>query len=217
MDDDRLYEQRLQKLNRLRRAGIDPYPARYERTDLAQDVIAGFEADPGREVRVGGRVVGGIRRMGRSTFLHLLDGSGRIQVYCKHDRLGAERFELLEAVEAGDFLGVAGETFRTRTGEVTILATDFMVLAKALRPLPEKWHGLQDVEKRYRQRYLDLIANPEVGQVFQLRSRIVHEVRSFLVERGFLEVETPILQPIAGEARHVRSRRTTRRSTARCT
>ncbi len=198
MDDDRLYEQRLQKLNRLRRAGIDPYPARYERTDLAQDVIAGFEADPGREVRVGGRVVGGIRRMGRSTFLHLLDGSGRIQVYCKHDRLGAERFELLEAVEAGDFLGVAGETFRTRTGEVTILATDFMVLAKALRPLPEKWHGLQDVEKRYRQRYLDLIANPEVGQVFQLRSRIVHEVRSFLVERGFLEVETPILQPIAG-------------------
>jgi len=198
MDDDRLYEQRLQKLNRLRRAGIDPYPARYERTDLAQDVIAGFEADPGREVRVGGRVVGGIRRMGRSTFLHLLDGSGRIQVYCKHDRLGAERFELLEAVEAGDFLGVAGETFRTRTGEVTILVTDFMVLAKALRPLPEKWHGLQDVEKRYRQRYLDLIANPEVGQVFQLRSRIVHEVRSFLVERGFLEVETPILQPIAG-------------------
>jgi lysyl-tRNA synthetase, class II len=136
--------------------------------------------------------------MGRATFLHLLDGSGRVQVYFKQDVLGTERYELLDAVDVGDFLGVAGTTFRTRTGEVTVQAREYHVLTKSLRPLPEKWHGLQDVEKRYRQRYLDLIVNPEVGDVFKLRGRIVHEVRNFLVERDFLEVETPVLQPIPG-------------------
>ncbi|MBA2450810.1 MAG: lysine--tRNA ligase [Chloroflexi bacterium] len=202
MDDpahgDRLYQQRLEKLDRLRQAGIDPYPARFERTHLARDVAASFEADPQREVRVAGRIVGGIRRMGRSTFLHLRDGTGQQQVYCKQDVLGPERYELLDAVDVGDFLGVVGPTFKTRSGEVTVEAREYAVLAKSLRPLPEKWHGLQDVEKRYRQRYLDLIANPEVGRVFQLRGRIVHEVRSFLVERGFLEVETPVLQAVPG-------------------
>ena len=145
-----------------------------------------------------GRIVGGIRRMGRSTFLHLRDGTAQQQVYCKQDLLGPERYELLDAVDVGDFLGVIGPTFKTRSGEITVEAREYAVLAKSLRPLPEKWHGLQDVEKRYRQRYLDLIANPVVGQVFQLRGRIVHEVRSFLVERGFLEVETPVLQAVAG-------------------
>ena len=195
---DRLYEQRLAKLDRLRQAGVDPYPARFSRTDLAGEVIASFDHSSDGEVRVAGRVVGGIRRMGRATFLHLLDSSGRIQVYLKQDVLGGPRYELLDAVEAGDFLGVVGDTFRTRSGEVTVQARDYVMLAKALRPLPEKWHGLQDLEKRYRQRYLDLVSNPDVAHVFQIRSRIVHEVRSFLVERGFLEVETPVLQAVPG-------------------
>ena len=196
--DEPGFEQRREKLERLRRAGVDPYPARFERTDLARDVLESFEAAPGRTVRVAGRIVGGIRRMGRSTFAHLLDGSGRIQVYFKQDVLGPEAYELLDAVDIGDFLGVVGPSFRTRMGEVTVEAREYAVLAKALRPLPEKWHGLQDVETRYRKRYLDLIANLEVGEVFRLRGRIVHEVRWFLVERGFLEVETPVLQAVPG-------------------
>jgi lysyl-tRNA synthetase class 2 len=196
--EDRLYEQRLEKLQRLRSAGIDPFPARFDRTDLAADVVERFESEPERAVRVGGRVVGGIRRMGKSTFLHLLDGSGRIQAYFKLDVLGPDRYGLLDAIDVGDFLGVVGTTFKTRTGEITVQAREFVVLAKALRPLPEKWHGLQDVEKRYRQRYLDLIANPEVMQLFRMRSRIVHETRNFLVDRGFMEVETPVLQAVAG-------------------
>jgi lysyl-tRNA synthetase class 2 len=197
-DHDRLFEQRLEKLNRLKSAGVDPYPARFERTDLAADVVASFEREPGKQVRVAGRVVGGIRRMGRSTFMHLQDGSGRIQAYFKQDVVGLEQYALLELVDAGDFLGVVGETMRTRTGVVTVQASEFQVLSKALRPLPETWHGLQDVETRYRKRYLDLIANPEVMEVFRTRGRIVQEVRNFLVERGFLEVETPVLQTVPG-------------------
>jgi len=196
--EDRLFEQRLDKLKRLREAGIDPYPARFNRTDLAADVVASFEASPGKAVRVAGRVVGGIRRMGRSTFVHLQDVSGRVQAYFKQDVVGPEQYALLELIDIGDFLGVVGETMRTRSGEVTVQASEFHVLSKALRPQPEKWHGLQDVETRYRKRYLDLVANPEVLEVFRARGRIVHEVRAFLVERGFLEVETPVLQSVPG-------------------
>jgi lysyl-tRNA synthetase class 2 len=196
--DDRLFEQRLEKLNRLREAGIDPYPARFERTDLAADVVASFDEEQAKQVRVAGRVVGGIRRMGRATFLHLQDGSGRVQAYFKRDVVGPETYALLDLIDVGDFLGVVGETMRTRTGEVTVQASELHVLSKALRPLPEKWHGLQDVETRYRKRYLDLIANPEVMEVFRTRGRIVQEVRNFLVERGFLEVETPVLQTVPG-------------------
>lgn len=196
--EDRLFEQRLDKLNRLRQAGIDPYPARFNRTDLAADVVASFEAEPGRHVRVAGRVVGGIRRMGRATFMHLQDATGRIQAFFRQNELGEDAYALLDLVDTGDFLGVVGETMKTRTGEISVQVREFHVLSKALRPLPEKWHGLQDVETRYRKRYLDLIANPEVMEVFRTRGRIVHEVRAFLVERGFLEVETPVLQTVAG-------------------
>ena len=195
---DRLYQQRLAKLQKLREAGVDPYPARFERTDLAADVLAGFEQEPGRVVRVAGRVVGGIRRMGKVTFLHLRDVSGDLQAFIRRDSVGDAAYALLELVDVGDFLGVVGETMKTRTGEVSVQARELQVLSKSLRPLPEKWHGLQDVETRYRRRYLDLIANPEVMQVFRARGRIVHEVRNFLVDRGFLEVETPVLQPIPG-------------------
>jgi lysyl-tRNA synthetase, class II len=197
--DDRLFEQRLEKLNRLRAAGIDPYPARFDRTDLAVDVVASFEQAEGKLVRVAGRIVGGIRRFGGLTFIHLQDGSGRIQIAVKRDTVGRDRYLLLlETLDSGDFLGIVGTTFRTKTGEPTVEAQEVHVLSKALRPLPEKWHGLQDVETRYRKRYLDLIANPEVLEVFKARGRIVHEVRAFLVERGFLEVETPVLQTVPG-------------------
>lgn len=196
--DDRLFEQRVEKLNRLRQAGIDPYPARFNRTDLAADVLRTFEAEPGKSVRVAGRVVGGIRRMGRATFVHLQDVSGRIQVFCRQNELGEHQYALLDLLDVGDFIGVVGETMKTRTGEISVQAREIHVLSKSLRPLPEKWHGLQDVETRYRKRYLDLIANPEVLEVFRARSRIVQEVRGFLVERGFLEVETPVLQTVPG-------------------
>src|SRR6266536_1025956 len=197
--EDRLYQQRLEKLNALRAAGIDPYPARFKREHLAADVLASFEDEPGQMVRVAGRVVGGIRRMGGSTFLHLQDVSGKIQIFARRNVLGEETYGLLrDTVDAGDFLGVVGPTVRTKTREISVEAQELHVLSKSLRPLPEKWHGLQDVETRYRKRYLDLIANPEVMEVFRLRSRIVHELRAFLVERDFLEVETPVLQTVAG-------------------
>jgi lysyl-tRNA synthetase class 2 len=198
LDDDRIVAQRLEKLRRLRDAGIDPYPARFRRTHLAARVLGEFVDDRPSTVRVAGRIVGGIRRMGRATFLHLSDASGRIQLFVKRDVVGSDAYELLESIDVGDFIGAEGTTMRTRTGEVTVEARELTVLTKALRPLPEKWHGLQDVEKRFRQRYLDLVANPEVAEVFKARSRIIHEVRTFLVERDFLEVETPVLQAIAG-------------------
>ena len=195
---DRLYHQRLAKLEKLRDAGVDPYPARFERTDLAAHVVASYEQAPGREVRVAGRVIGGIRRMGKVTFLHLRDASGDVQAFIRKDAVGDPAYALLDLLDVGDFLGVVGVTMKTRTGEVSVQARELQILSKSLRPLPEKWHGLQDVETRYRRRYLDLIANPEVMQVFRSRSRIVHETRNFLVDRGFLEVETPVLQPIPG-------------------
>ncbi|MBI4329119.1 MAG: hypothetical protein HY685_04550 [Chloroflexi bacterium] len=138
--------------------------------------------------------------MGKLTFLDLRDGSGRIQASFQRDRLGEERYALLKELDLGDFLGVEGTLFRTRAGEITVQARDFAVLAKAIRPLPEKWHGLKDVEQRYRQRYLDLIANEEVRRVFLLRSRVLSSVRRFLEGRGFVEVETPVLQPVAAGA-----------------
>jgi lysyl-tRNA synthetase class 2 len=142
-----------------------------------------------------------MRRMGKAAFLDLRDSSGRIQVYSKQESLGVEPYELLhQAVDLGDFLGVTGSLFHTKTGEPTIEAQSYTVLAKALRPPPEKWHGLHDVEVRYRQRYLDLMANADVREIFVTRSRIIREIRRFMDARGYLEVETPILHASAGGA-----------------
>jgi lysyl-tRNA synthetase class 2 len=139
--------------------------------------------------------------MGKSTFAHIEDGSGRIQIYLRQDILGEEAYKFFKRdFDIGDFIGVTGYLFRTRTGEITLQANEFKMLAKSLHPLPEKWHGLKDVETRYRQRYLDLIANEEVREIFVIRARIVSALRRFLDERGFLEVETPVLQPIYGGA-----------------
>jgi len=213
---EELIEQRRAKLQRLRAAGYDPYPARYQRTHTTQEAAQllqqieekepalsetkGAAAEPQAQVSLAGRVTA-MRVMGKRTFVDLRDGSGKIQADLRRDVLGDEGYQaFVDVVDIGDFLGVSGTLFRTRSGEITVAARHYSLLAKALRPLPEKWHGVQDVEVRYRQRYLDLIANAPVRDIFRLRSRVVAAVRRFLDERGFLEVETPILQPSAGGA-----------------
>jgi lysyl-tRNA synthetase class 2 len=199
MGEEELIALRREKLDRLREAGIDPYPTRSERTHTAQEAVELLErsADGNESVSVAGRVTA-LRRMGKAAFMDLRDGSGRIQAYFKQESLGVERYELLQAVDLGDFLGVTGSLFHTKTGEPTIEAQSYTVLAKALRPPPEKWHGLQDVEVRYRQRYLDLMANTEVREIFVTRSRVISEIRRFMDARGYLEVETPVLHGSAG-------------------
>ena len=196
-------EQRVSKLEHLRARGVDAYPARVPDVCSAADALAAFEAAPeGDETRAGvaGRLLA-IRVMGGSAFAHIADGSGRIQLYFRRDDLGEERYELFRReIDIGDHITAEGPLFCTRTGEVTLRVASWSILSKALRPLPEKWHGLRDTETRYRQRYLDLIANPEAREILVKRTRIVTAMRRFLDERGFLEVETPVLQPIYGGA-----------------
>lgn len=196
-----LERQRHSKLERIRERGIDPYPPRVRRTHTAAEALQEFETGESvGEISLVGRLRS-IRVMGRSTFAHIEDGSGHIQIYLRQDVLGEEAYEFFKRdFDIGDFIGVTGDLFRTRTGEVTLQVKAFKMLAKSLHPLPEKWHGLKDVETRYRQRYLDLIANEEVRGIFVIRARIVSALRRFLDERGFLEVETPVLQPIYGGA-----------------
>ena len=203
---EELIEQRRAKLERLRARGRDPYPARYQRTHTTQqaaDLLARQEQEAAasdQEVSVAGRVTA-MRVMGKRTFVDLRDGSGKVQADLRQDVLGDDDYDaFVDLVDLGDFVGVTGSLFRTRTGEPTIEARGYTILTKALRAPPEKWHGLQDVEIRYRQRYLDLIASAQVRDIFQLRSRIITAVRRFLDEQGFLEVETPVLQPTAGGA-----------------
>ena len=202
MGEDEIVALRREKLEKIRSNGIDPYPARVQRTHTAKEAVELLNRSPdGRDsVSVAGRVMA-MRRMGKASFVDLKDGSGRIQAYFKQESLGVEPYErLLQTVDLGDFLTVTGTLFRTKTGEPTIEAESYSMLAKALRPLPEKWHGLQDVEVRYRQRYLDLMTNPEVRETFVTRSRIIERIRRFMEARGYLEVETPILQAAAGGA-----------------
>lgn len=191
-------EVRLGKLARLRAAGIEPYPYRFARTHEAAALHAEFDALAGQEVAVAGRLVGGRRDMGRTVFRHLQDGSGQIQLFARSNVLGDEGMARFKELDTGDFVGARGALMRTRLGEVSVEVREVELLSKSLRPLPEKWHGLQDEEKRYRQRYLDLIANREVLDTFVVRSRTIQAVRAWLTARGFVEVETPVLQPIPG-------------------
>jgi len=198
-----LREERLHKLKALEERGIAPYPSRFPATERIGEVVQRFSAlSPAaradHRTKVAGRITA-IRRMGRATFLDLREGEAKIQGYANQDGL-AERYDLLEMLDVGDFLGVVGTVFTTKRGELSIDLEDFRLLAKALRPPPEKWHGLKDIELRYRQRYLDLLSNEEVRQLFITRSRIVSAMRRFLDSQGFLEVETPILQPLYGGA-----------------
>jgi lysyl-tRNA synthetase class 2 len=199
-----LVRQREEKLAALRRRGVDPFGGRYAVTHTAGPLTARLEQAVEAEleafgpVSLAGRVVA-MRDHGKTAFAHLMDRSGRIQLYARADQLGDD-FALFQGLDVGDFVGVTGGMFRTRTGQLTVAVKSFVFLAKSLRPLPEKWHGLKDVETRYRQRYVDLVVNPEVREIFLLRSRLVQRMRAFLDARGFLEVETPMMQPIPGGA-----------------
>ena len=205
--EDTLLENRATKLARIRANGLDPYPARFHRTFDSATATALFEeleeTDPPDErlqnVSLAGRITS-MRTMGKAAFLDLQDASGSIQALLRQNNL-EDGFDLLKNLDIGDHLGVRGNLIRTRTGQVTIDALELTVTAKGMRPLPEKYHGLRDVETRYRQRYLDLIANQEeVMPVFVLRSKVVRGIRRFLDDRGFLEVDTPILVPVAAGA-----------------
>jgi len=196
-------EQRIAKLARLREQGVDPYPARVECTHTAAQAVAAFEeATDSQDVlaQVAGRLMS-IRVMGKSAFAHIADGSGRLQIYLRQDIVGEDSYDLFRRqLDIGDFIEAKGRLFHTRTGEITLEVKSFRLLSKAFRSLPDKWHGLKDTETRYRQRYLDLIANQQVREIFVLRTRLISALRRFLDERGFLEVETPVLQPLYGGA-----------------
>jgi lysyl-tRNA synthetase class 2 len=198
--------QRQAKLAQIVELGLDPYPRRFDATGRIHEIVAQHRQtsaamlEAGRpEVRTAGRIVG-IRSFGKASFLVLSDGLERLQVYVRADSMDASSVRLFQLLDFGDFIGVEGRVFRTKTNELTVWAAGLAFLAKCLVPLPEKWHGLTDIEIRYRQRYLDLIVNPASRKVFEVRARVVAGLRRFLDARGFLEVETPMMQPIAGGA-----------------
>lgn len=199
-----LLKVRREKLEELKRRGINPFPYSYEQTHRAAELLEKYqdlkEGEESKEaVSIAGRIMTK-RGHGKASFAHLLDGSGKIQVYGKQDVLGEGEYEIYSKLDIGDIIGVKGHIFKTRTGEVTVRIEDFTILCKSLHPLPEKWHGLQDKELRYRERYVDLMVNPEVKEVFVKRGRIISLIRKFLEERGFMEVETPILNVLQGGA-----------------
>jgi len=190
-------QSREQKLQDLAELGLPLLPDRYGPTRPSIEVKADYAALEGSTVSVAGRLMT-IRLMGKAAFAHLQDAAGSIQLYFKRDVLGETAYQYFKLLDLGDIIGAEGTVFKTRTGEISIEVTNLVLLAKALRPLPDKYHGLTDVETRYRRRYLDLIANPEAREVFRIRSAVVAGMRRFLDARGFTEVETPILQPLYG-------------------
>ncbi len=194
-----LKQVRLDKLGELREMGFEPFGCRFERDASARGIQDNFESMDGQTVRIAGRIMSK-RRHGKAGFANLQDLSGDIQLYFRKDDVGEEKYELFKKLDIGDILGVEGFVFRTQKGEISVHVQEFTYLSKSLNPLPEKWHGLKDVELRYRQRYVDLIVNPEVREVFIKRSQIIKEIRNYLDARQFLEVETPMMQPIPGGA-----------------
>jgi len=205
-DYNELIQQRFKKLAEITAMGKRPYAGRFDVSTSAQVLHDSYGSTSKEmleanrvEVTLAGRIVA-MRSFGKAGFGHIQDGSGRIQVYFQKATLGDEPYAFFKKIDIGDFIGFKGFLFRTKTNELTIEMESFTLLSKSLRPLPEKWHGLTDVELRYRQRYLDLIVNPDVKNVFVTRTRIVQAIRSFLNERGYLEVETPMMQSIPGGA-----------------
>jgi lysyl-tRNA synthetase class 2 len=202
---DRIAQQRRQKLEKLRRQGIDPYPSGYSRSHTTRQALELLErqekkgTDRTKAVTLAGRLTA-MRKMGKTSFADLRDGEGKIQLCFYKDHFDEKTLELFQDLDIGDIIGAGGRLFRTKTGEPTLDVENFTILAKSLQPLPEKWHGLADVETRYRQRYLDLIANAPAREAFQIRSRAIAAIRQFLNKQGFIEVETPVLQPSAGGA-----------------
>ena len=198
MELNEIISQRIEKLKFFKDSGIDPYGQKFNKTCSIKDLLASFKEN--QNVVLAGRLMAK-RKHGKVVFADLRDEANRLQLYIrKDDPLSAEEFELFNKLDIGDIIGVEGETFKTHTGEATLKVARFTLLSKSLRPLPEKWHGLKDIQIRYRQRYVDLIANPEVKEIFILRSKIVASIRDFLNQRGFLEVETPMMHIIPGGA-----------------
>ncbi len=200
------FEQRQKKLQQVQALGLKAYPHEFRWSDTVADLATQFGATPGadleanrREVRIAGRIVS-LRLMGKAGFAHLQGAGKRIQIYVKKDVVGERGFELFQLLDLGDWIGVRGHLFRTKTNELSIWVEEIFFLSKALLPLPEKWHGLTDVEVRYRQRYLDLIANEKSREVFVTRARIIQELRRFFDARGYIEVETPMMHPLPGGA-----------------
>jgi lysyl-tRNA synthetase class 2 len=205
-DESDQVRQRRTNLDELRALGVEVYPRTFDAAATIAQVVGEHQEKAGETLegekpmaRVAGRILA-IRSFGKANFLVISDGRARIQVYIRQDALSERDFKIYKLLDFGDWVGVEGRVFRTKTNELTIWASRLEFLAKCLLPLPEKWHGLQDVEIRYRQRYLDLVVNPDSRQVFEVRSRVVTAIREFLIARGFLEVETPMMQPIAGGA-----------------
>lgn len=192
-----LIARRLKKIQELTALGVNPFGGRFRRSVEAAACHSDYQE--GKEVTVAGRLTA-LRGHGKTAFADLGDSSGKIQLYLRRDNLEGEELEILDRLDLGDIVGARGELFTTRKGEISVMVRGLTLLSKALRPLPEKWHGLKDRETRYRSRHLDLIANREVADLFRLRSRIIREIRNFLDRRGFLEVETPMMQPLPGGA-----------------
>ncbi|MGI5901388.1 MAG: lysine--tRNA ligase [Desulfitobacteriia bacterium] len=203
MDNQQDYNElmmvRLEKLQNLKEQGIEPYADRYLKTHQTWEIIENFPELDGQEVSIAGRVMSK-RHQGKVIFFHIQDQDGRLQAYIRKDKVGEKEFELINTFDIGDIVGIEGEVFRTKRGEISIRALKVTLLTKSLRPLPEKFHGLTNVETRYRQRYLDLIMNTEVRETFVMRSLIMRTMRRYLENNGFLEVETPTLSSIAGGA-----------------
>ena len=203
--EGRLLKLRKEKINELKDNGVNLYPNDFKPSCSIDELRKIIEEKPdtlgenGRKFSIAGRMMA-INKMGKSSFVRFKDRSGQIQVYIQKNRVGDETYSLFKKLDIGDFIGVTGPVFQTRTGEWTLLADQFRLLSKAVRPLPEKFHGIKDPEKRYRQRYLDLIMNEKTRQIFIKRSAIVAAMREFFTEKGFMEVETPMMQPLAGGA-----------------
>ncbi len=201
-----LFQQRIRKLEALKKEGIDPYPNHFKVTHTSKDIHEAFGSLSDEELKsiketfcLAGRIVA-IRDFGKASFIQIQDRKGRIQAYIQKNIIGDQAFQLFKTLDIGDFVGMEGKVFRTKTGELTLQVQNFQLLVKSLRPLPEKWHGLTDVEIRYRHRYLDLIANPRVKEIFLIRTQAIQMIREFFTHRDFIEVETPMLHPIPGGA-----------------
>lgn len=198
-----LIKQRISKLEALKGMGIEPYgrgfPNLLNIKELAKEAPVDGHEPSGKEFTVAGRLMA-IRLHGKSAFCDIKDQTGKVQIYVKEDIVGKDKFAIFDKLDIGDIIGVRGNIFKTRTGEITIKVIELTILSKSLRPLPEKWHGLKDVETRYRQRYVDLIVNDEVKNIFYARSKIISKIRQFLDDREYLEVETPMMHSLAGGA-----------------
>jgi lysyl-tRNA synthetase class 2 len=201
-----LFQQRIRKLEELKKEGINPYPNHFKATHTSKDIHEVSDSLSDEELKsiqetfcLAGRILA-IRDFGKTSFIQIQDRKGRIQAYFQKNIIGDQAFQLFKLLDIGDFVGLEGKVFRTKTGELTLHVQNFQLLVKSLRPLPEKWHGLTDVEIRYRHRYLDLIANPRVKEIFLTRIQAIQMIREFFTHRDFIEVETPMLHPIPGGA-----------------